>query len=429
MGVLLLTGSMRNIVVLSVLISLGCSNSRPATLETNLAPPKPVTESSVTIPESTIESENHGRLYVTDYFEQIRQKPQWKSPVIGLIRAGQSVRLQSSVPWMQAPGVDLCAKGWYPVEPRGFACLSARSTLDGNHNKLPQAQKLLPTPDALTPFNYGVKVNDPNFKVAWSFINSEDEYVSPDNVKFQKHEVVPHEMPKLQGLDLTKDWKLPVAYAWMKKVAKYRKDDNGKMIPTGDHWDRQSFIQISGPTEVIDKVSYLPTSDKAFIKKSAVTVIMEQDRPEGVKVNEKWIAVRVTHGFLVAYEGDKPVFATAMSPGKDGLSKKPKAHITKIGKWQIGWKLTTATMDGEDDGKKWSVAEVPFTQYFKDGLALHGAWWHNNFGLPMSHGCVNLSPADAKWLFSWTEPALPKDWWAVTSYYPDLKGTIVDVKP
>ena len=61
----------------------------------------------------------------------------------------------------------------------------------------------------------------------------------------------------------------------------------------------------------------------------------------------------------------------------------------------------------------YSIDDVPYVEYFKGSYALHGAFWHSNFGREKSHGCVNLSPADAKKVFGWTEPSLPRGWHAV----------------
>jgi lipoprotein-anchoring transpeptidase ErfK/SrfK len=65
-------------------------------------------------------------------------------------------------------------------------------------------------------------------------------------------------------------------------------------------------------------------------------------------------------------------------------------------------------MDGDvaSDGP-YSIEDVPWVMYFNASIALHGAFWHNQFGTPRSHGCVNLAPADAKQLFAWVEPRLP----------------------
>jgi hypothetical protein len=81
--------------------------------------------------------------------------------------------------------------------------------------------------------------------------------------------------------------------------------------------------------------------------------------------------------------------------------------------------------DSASDGL-YSIEDVPWIQYFKRSYALHGAFWHAEFGHRKSHGCVNLAPFDAKALFGWTEPALPEGWHAVFAL-PDHPGTRVVV--
>jgi lipoprotein-anchoring transpeptidase ErfK/SrfK len=144
---------------------------------------------------------------------------------------------------------------------------------------------------------------------------------------------------------------------------------------------------------------------------------------------DKWVDVRVTWGTLVAYEGDTPVYATAISPGQDGVTQRSHGHNTMRGTYNIGWKLVTADMAGVEKLKEWAVDEVPFVAYYKDSYALHGAWWHDDFGRPKSHGCVNLAPTDAKFLWSWMEPGMPEGWYAVAAFYPEVKGTTVVIRP
>jgi lipoprotein-anchoring transpeptidase ErfK/SrfK len=70
---------------------------------------------------------------------------------------------------------------------------------------------------------------------------------------------------------------------------------------------------------------------------------------------------------------------------------------TVTGKYHIYVKLLSTTMSGED----YYLPNVPYTMYFYKGYGIHGTYWHNNFGHPMSHGCVNMYTPDAKWLFNW----------------------------
>ncbi|HET6612892.1 MAG TPA: L,D-transpeptidase, partial [Kofleriaceae bacterium] len=102
-------------------------------------------------------------------------------------------------------------------------------------------------------------------------------------------------------------------------------------------------------------------------------------------------------------EGDTPVFSTLVSSGKPG-------HDTPTGLYRVERKYLYKTMRGEDKNGPYSVQEVPWTMYFHDAYAVHGAYWHDVFGRPRSHGCVNVPPADARWLYYWSEPALPRGW-------------------
>jgi lipoprotein-anchoring transpeptidase ErfK/SrfK len=69
--------------------------------------------------------------------------------------------------------------------------------------------------------------------------------------------------------------------------------------------------------------------------------------------------------------------------------------------------------DGPAGDLPYSIDDVPFVQYYEGSFALHGAFWHQNFGREQSHGCVNLAPYDAKHLFFWSEPSLPRGWHGV----------------
>lgn len=112
--------------------------------------------------------------------------------------------------------------------------------------------------------------------------------------------------------------------------------------------------------------------------------------------DEKWIDVDLTHQQLTAYEGSSPVFQAAVSTG---LPNTP----TMVGEFRVYLKLTATAMAGPG----YYLPGVPYTMYFYGGYALHGTYWHNNFGNPMSHGCVNLSTEDARRLFEWADPILP----------------------
>ena len=85
-------------------------------------------------------------------------------------------------------------------------------------------------------------------------------------------------------------------------------------------------------------------------------------------------------------------------------------------------------MDGDGAGGDlpYSIDDVPFVAYYDGSYALHGAFWHSNFGREMSHGCVNLAPLDAKHVFQFSEPRLPRGWHSVVAT-KDRPGSVVSI--
>ena len=117
-------------------------------------------------------------------------------------------------------------------------------------------------------------------------------------------------------------------------------------------------------------------------------------RPAGVGETERWIDVNLSTQTLVAYEGDTPVFETLVS---SGLPQWP----TVTGQFRTYMKYESQTMNGYLLGYDYFLPDVPYVMYFYEDYAIHGTYWHNSFGTPMSHGCVNVSTPDAGWLFGW----------------------------
>jgi lipoprotein-anchoring transpeptidase ErfK/SrfK len=130
---------------------------------------------------------------------------------------------------------------------------------------------------------------------------------------------------------------------------------------------------------------------------------------------EKWIEVDVTLQQITAWEGNVPVMHFI---GSTGLPNTP----TVLGEYNVYWKLESTLMAGAD----YYLPNVPYTMYFYGGYAIHGTYWHENFGQPMSHGCVNLTTENAKQIFEWADPILPEGQTQVTST-ADNPGTLVVV--
>ncbi|MEZ4293601.1 MAG: L,D-transpeptidase [Polyangiaceae bacterium] len=145
------------------------------------------------------------------------------------------------------------------------------------------------------------------------------------------------------------------------------------------------------------------------------------------EAGEKWIDVELATQTLVAYEGNKPVFATLVSTGK---GKQGSANATPIGTHRIWIKLLATDMDNLEDenaSRYYRMESVPYPQFFSKGVGLHGAYWHRSFGNVRSHGCVNLAPLDAQRLFWWTGPRLPAGWTASLPM-PHEPGTVIRVR-
>ncbi len=116
---------------------------------------------------------------------------------------------------------------------------------------------------------------------------------------------------------------------------------------------------------------------------------------------QKTIVVSISHQMLWARKGQKLILSSYVSTGKAGFD-------TPIGSFAVLTKLPSQTMEGVIGGEYYNVPDVPSVLYFTNGgHALHGTYWHNNFGMPMSHGCVNLPLDVAAWLYTWAPVGTP----------------------
>ncbi len=148
----------------------------------------------------------------------------------------------------------------------------------------------------------------------------------------------------------------------------------------------------------------------------------------GADAHARWIDVDLATQTLVAYEGTRPQYAALISTGRGAQGTET---ATPVGVHRIWVKLLTSTMGnlGDEDAEThYSIEDVPYVQFFAKGVALHGAFWHHAFGHAHSHGCVNLAPVDARWLFEFTAPRLPTGWSAVLPVAPADTGTVVRVR-
>ena len=171
-------------------------------------------------------------------------------------------------------------------------------------------------------------------------------------------------------------------------------------------------------------VTYLRTKDgERWVAETDAAVARKADEiPLPVRNNRggvrTWLDVSILGGTLVAYEWDRPVYATLISPGRGGIPHTGVPPLdtasTPLGVYSIVGKFLTATMVSGSNSDL-VHAEVQYTQNFSGPYALHGAYWHDRWGEKMSGGCVNLSPIDSRRIFAWTEPRLPEGWHGMRS--------------
>lgn len=213
--------------------------------------------------------------------------------------------------------------------------------------------------------------------------------------------------------------------------------------------------------------------------------------PEAAEKGEKWIDVSLVQQTLVLYVGKRAVYATLVSTGQDRLGDPKTSKATPRGEFRIRSKHVAAAMDSEENStvlggqrtgtaapklssdeattierlknaekegealdeddrrrldnikkgrrpeygitlrrgsQNYELRDVPWIQYFASGYAIHGAYWHDVFGIPRSHGCINLSPVDAHAVFTWTEPEVPEGWHGINVGPETVEGTVVVVR-
>ncbi len=190
------------------------------------------------------------------------------------------------------------------------------------------------------------------------------------------------------------------------------------------HWIMSAVVNPSDGTtwyQILDdkwnKLYYAPSEHFRILSDDELFQL-SPDIPD----DQKKIQVQLDNQLVFAYEGDNLVFATRASTGgifRDGT------YTTPTGSFMTYHKRPTRHMAAGDlTSNGFDLPGVPWVMYITEaGISLHGTFWHNDFGTPHSHGCINLSTAAAKWLFRWTNPVVkPSEQFA----YKD-KGTLVEI--
>jgi lipoprotein-anchoring transpeptidase ErfK/SrfK len=156
-------------------------------------------------------------------------------------------------------------------------------------------------------------------------------------------------------------------------------------------------------------VALLPEGPlRAEVEARHLRRVLRSPPPADLAPGERWIDVSLGEQVATAYEGAAPVFAALVSTAPHGG--------TPAGSYAVYRKYRRQTMANIAGARaQYDFRQVPHAQFFHGRFGLHAALWHDLLGHPVSHGCVNLSPADAERLFAFTAPALPPGWHALTT--------------
>lgn len=163
------------------------------------------------------------------------------------------------------------------------------------------------------------------------------------------------------------------------------------------------------------------TGQDGFIQKKHIRIWESASTPLQVDEGAVWIDVHLSEQTLALYSGATPLFITLISSAKAGFS-------TPTGIFSLYSKATSWDLGSLPDAEEaYYMEHVPWVMHFFPRYALHSAFWHADFGIPSSHGCINMSPRDIAYVFERTQPLLPKGWWVVRHDDQEL-GSIVRIR-
>ncbi len=163
---------------------------------------------------------------------------------------------------------------------------------------------------------------------------------------------------------------------------------------------------------------YIPTRAMRLIPYPELAPIM----PE-VNADEKLIEVDLRNQLVFAYHNGRKVFTSQVS---SGILNREGGFTTPPGWYRTSRKRPCRHMaaDESDQGTGFDLPGVPWVSYISgNGIAFHGAYWHNDFGIPHSHGCINMTPRAARWIYLWSNPRVPDDRY----FFEEPSGTQVHV--
>ena len=389
------------------------------------------------------------RVFAKRFVAPIRKSPQPDAPRLGYLRAGALLHSTTTLP----VGSDGCDGGWYELDTGGFVC-AGRDAIIFEGQRLPERRARQPDRAATMPYEFvtvrkatplyrrlpasdeilklpgepadpsGARADPGNPLVVRVLVPGF--YVSLDRTfgrdghtywRTQQNGFVPDATlrrkpwSEFQGQALDgAEWSLPVASTRRGETVVHRVGARGKLRSTRGRLPARTWLPVKSRQQLGAEVVFV-VGDDHWVRESDVRVISPRAPPPEVGDSERWIDIDLTAQSLVAYEGRTPRYVTLISSGRLKTPSPDIDYRTPRGLFRIRAKHLTATMDNDEPGEPpYSLEDVPYVMYFKGAYAFHAAFWHDRFGRPRSHGCINLAPEDAKWLYEWAGPDVPSTW-------------------
>jgi L,D-transpeptidase-like protein len=228
------------------------------------------------------------------------------------------------------------------------------------------------------------------------------------------------------GIDVEKIG-LPVAFVHRASVHPFALG-RGEAEELEDELERRAAIPLSGRFRTVNGVRYEQAREGFWIRAQDLVVIVRRTKfPDFAKDTQKWLDVSLANQTLTAYEGQKPIYATLLSSGRDVLKDPAQAASTARGTFKIRKKSVTGPVDSREVHDDFDVTDAPWMMEFEPGYSFMGSYWGDGIGEAQTFHNVALSPVDARRIWHWAEPALPEGWHGVTSAMGE--GTIVLVRP
>jgi len=419
-------------------------------------PPAAASASAASAPTSP-EPAAKPRVYIKNRFVFVRPRPDANADWLGYLWFGASVELRGEAVPVRGPG---CAT-FYAIEPMGFVCVDEKqATLAAEDPVFKAVSRYAPRLEQAAPHRYAeslgaeLRTQVSGIEAAWPTLpalfheprrrllplstlayleeqqsEGQNWLLSADLLWLKKAQVSLYPEITFHGVELGAEWHLPLAFFRRAGARKFRRVALGKFVRSDASFELHSVVALTDIVEVQRGQRYFQTAqgDDWVREQDAVLPVPRSQTPWGARVGQvdrtgrgpkdprqTWIEVSVLGGWLLAFEGTKPVFATLISGGTGGIPQEGKNTLeiaaTPVGTFPISGKLATVTLQAPGE---YVHSEVPWTQNFQKPYAIHTAYWHDKWGNLASGGCINVSPIDGKWLFDFSEPKLPRGWHAV----------------